>query len=88
MWPCKAAAVAENIRRDGARNLPCPGPSIFRLLELVVGRCVRVAVESKARDRAAGNGVNDLRRHCSLPLPAAKNARLVVLVANMVSWEM
>jgi len=88
MWPCKAAVVAENIRRDGAKNIPCPDPDIVRFLELVVGRCVRTVVESKARDRAAGNGANDLRRHCSLPLPAATNARLVVLVADIVIWEM
>jgi hypothetical protein len=49
---------------------------------------VREVVESKARDRAAGNGANDLRRHCSLPLPVANNARLVVLVADIVIWDM
>jgi hypothetical protein len=63
MWPCSATVVAENIRRDGAKSLPRPCPRILRFLELAVGRCVRVVVESKARDGAALNGANDVRRH-------------------------
>jgi hypothetical protein len=88
MWPCKAAVVTENSRRDGAKSFPCPGSNILRFLNLAVGRCVRAVVESKARDGAASNGANDVRRHWSLPLPAANNARLVVLVADIVVWEM
>jgi hypothetical protein len=53
-----------------------------------VDRYARVVAKSKARDEAVGNGTNDLRRHCSVLLLAADNARLVVLVADIVIWGM